>query len=269
MVKQNNSPSKGSDKEMKGFADRLLDHLSKVITLMISCVLLYGSYLVFKQLDQPITQVTIEGEFKHLDHRELATLVNQQMGGGFITIDLKTLQKVLQQHPWVSQVSVQRQWPSYLQINVVEEVPIARWSEDAFLNRLGDKLTIDDNSHLSNLPLLSAEFGSSSEVMKQYQRLAELLLPTGLKLSKLKLDRLGAWQVETNKGIQLIIGRNQVGEKIRRLVLVWESELHRQSDNIETIDLRYPNGLAVAWRDPAMLGAVNTEITNTDNTING
>jgi len=134
---------------------------------------------------------------------------------------------------------------------------------------LGDKLTIDDNSHLSNLPLLSAEFGSSSEVMKQYQRLAELLLPTGLKLSKLKLDRLGAWQVETNKGIQLIIGRNQVGEKIRRLVLVWESELHRQSDNIETIDLRYPNGLAVAWRDPAMLGAVNTEITNTDNTING
>ena len=80
---------------------------------------------------------------------------------------------------------------------------------------------------------MTAEFGSSSEVMKQYQRLTDLLLPTGLKLSKLKLDRLGAWQVETSNGIQLILGRNQVGEKIRRLVLVWETDLNQQASKIK------------------------------------
>ena len=85
--------------------------------------------------------------------------------------------------------------------------------------------------------------------MKQYQRLTDLLLPTGLQLSKLKLDRLGAWQLETSNGIQIVLGRNKVGDKIRRLVVVWESELSNQSARIKTIDLRYPNGLAVAWKD--------------------
>ena len=63
-----------------------------------------------------------------------------------------------------------------MRINVVEEVPIARWGDDAFLNRLGDKLIIEDNSHLANLPLMTAEFGKSTEVMKQYQRWITVLL---------------------------------------------------------------------------------------------
>ena len=269
MDNRNSNPSKETSKQAKGFAEKILDNMSKVITLMLCCALLYGSYLVFKQLDKPITKVTIEGEFRHLDHRELEVLVNGQMQGGFISIDLKQLQEVLQQHPWVSRVGIQRQWPSHLQIDVVEEVPIARWSEDAFLNRLGDKLTIDDNSYLASLPLLNAEFGSSSEVMKQYQRLAQLLLPTGLKLAKLNRNGLGAWHIETSKGIRLIIGRNQVGEKIRRLVLVWASDLYKYSDNIETIDLRYPNGVAVAWRDQTTVSAVKTGRTSIDTVING
>jgi len=239
--------------------DKLLDNTSKIITLLLFCSIAYGANLAIDHLDKPITKVSIEGTFKYLEHQQLVDLVNGQMSGGFITIDLKPLQSALHQHPWVAEVSIQRQWPTYLRIHVVEEVPIARWGDDAFLNRLGDKLIIEDNSHLANLPLLIAEFGSSSDVMKQYQRLADLLLPTGLKLAKLKFDRLGAWQVETSNGIQLILGRNQIGEKIRRLVLVWSSDLYRQSSNIKTIDLRYPNGLAVAWRDQKSVAANKTD----------
>jgi cell division protein FtsQ len=106
---------------------------------------------------------------------------------------------------------------------------------------------------------MTAAFGSSSEVMKQYQRLADLLLPTGLKLSKLQLDRLGAWQLETSNGIQIVLGRNQVGYKIRRLVVVWESELNHQSAKIKTIDLRYPNGLAVAWKGRKPVATIRTD----------
>jgi len=267
MVTENNRPNQ--ETEARGLSEKFLDGLSKLVTLVIVCAVLYGAVIAFEELDQPITKVTIEGEFKYLQHSELASLLKDQMDGGFLTVDLRKLQNVLQEHPWVGEVSIQRQWPAYLQIDVVEEVPIARWGDDAFLNRLGDKLTINDNSGLENLPLLTAEFGSSSEVMEQYQRLAELLLPTGLKLAKLQLDGLGAWRVETSKGIRMVIGRNHVGEKIRRLVLVWESGLHLQSDNIETIDLRYPNGLAVAFRDPVETGAINIEKTDKNSIVHG
>ncbi len=245
-TQQNN---KTVNRDSSRFIDRLLDNLSTLITVMLFCAIAYGAVLAINHLDKPIAKVSIEGKFKYIEQKQFIELVNGQISGGFITIDLKALQNVLHQHPWVAEVSIQRQWPANLQINVVEEVPIARWSDDSFLNRAGDKLTIKDNSHLSNLPLMSAQFGSSSEVMKQYQRLADLLLPTGLKLAKLELDALGAWQVETSNGIQLILGRNHVGEKIRRLVMVWRSDLHQQSAKIKTIDLRYPNGLAVAWRN--------------------
>lgn len=245
-VHQNN---KNPRQDSGRFIESLLNNLSTVITVMLFGAIAYGAVLAINHLDKPIAKVSIEGEFRYIEQKQFIELVNGQISGGFITIDLLALRNVLHQHPWVAEVSIQRQWPANLHINVVEEVPIARWGNDSFLNRQGDKLTIKDNSHLSNLPLMSAEFGSSSNVMKQYQRLSDLLLPTGLKLAKLKLDRLGAWQVETDNGITLVLGRKDVGEKIRRLVMVWRSELHQQSAKIKTIDLRYPNGLAVGWRN--------------------
>jgi cell division protein FtsQ len=262
---QNNKTNHDSS----GFIDSLLDNLSTLITVMVFCAIAYGAVLAINHLDKPIAKVSIEGEFRYIEQEQFIELVNGQISGGFITIDLRALQDVLHKHPWVAEVSIQRQWPANLHINVIEEVPIARWGDDSFLNRTGDQLIIKDNSHLSNLPLMTAKFGSSSEVMKQYQRLADLLIPTGLKLAKLELDSLGAWQVETSNGIKLILGRNHVGEKIRRLVMVWRSDLHQQSAKIETIDLRYPNGLAVAWRNSTAVATANKEPIRKPDIIRG
>lgn len=255
--------------DSSGFIDSLLDNLSTLITVMVFCAIAYGAVLAINHLDKPIAKVSIEGEFRYIEQEQFIELVNGQISGGFVTIDLKALQDVLHKHPWVAEVSIQRQWPANLHINVIEEVPIARWGHDSFLNRTGDQLIIKDNSHLSNLPLMTAKFGSSSEVMKQYQRLADLLIPTGLKLAKLELDSLGAWQVETSNGIKLILGRNHVGEKIRRLVMVWRSDLHQQSAKIKTIDLRYPNGLAVAWRNSTAVATANKEPIRKPDIIRG
>jgi cell division protein FtsQ len=265
LKQQNNKTNHDSS----GFIDSLLDNLSTLITVMVFCAIAYGAVLAINHLDKPIAKVSIEGEFRYIEQEQFIELVNGQISGGFITIDLRALQDVLHKHPWVAEVSIQRQWPANLHINVIEEVPIARWGDDSFLNRTGDQLIIKDNSHLSNLPLMTAKFGSSSEVMKQYQRLADLLIPTGLKLARLELDSLGAWQVETSNGIKLILGRNHVGEKIRRLVMVWRSDLHQQLAKIKTIDLRYPNGLAVAWRTSTAVATANKEPIRKPDIIRG
>lgn len=243
--------------------------ISRMFITLFICLLAYVFYFTVETLDRPLTKITIEGEFKYLNQQDLTVLVNDSIDGGFLTVDLSTLKSVLQQHPWVSRVMIERHWPSQLKINITEEVPIARWGEKAFLNRLGESLNIADNSRLRRLPLLTAEFGDSTEIMEQYQSLSKLLLPTGLKLTELKLDGLGVWHVKTNRGIRLVIGREKVGEKIRRLVLVWESGLNVQSDNIESIDMRYPNGFAVAWRNADRLGAANRARTTTGNSIHG
>jgi len=156
---------------------------------------------------------------------------------------------------------VRREWPSTLKVEVLEEVPIARWGQKGFLNRLGDQLELPENSNLESLPVLEADFGSSQDMIKQYQLVSELLIPTSLKLTELQRDAVGAWQIQTAPGIRLVLGRDNVVEKIRRLVIVWKSGLDLQIGNIASIDLRYPNGLAVSWKDDALASEDQDQIS--------
>ena len=107
------SNSSRSMEDNRSVIDKMMDNTSKIITMLVFCSIAYGANLAIQHLDKPITKVSIEGEFKYLDHQQLVSLVNSQINGGFITIDLKAMSKVLHQHPWIADVSVQRQWPTF------------------------------------------------------------------------------------------------------------------------------------------------------------
>ena len=228
-----------------GVAEKFLRLL--MVTVFVAAI--FGADFIYKQIDTPLSKIMVGGNFNHLEEQELAELVNMEIDGGFLSMNLNKLRQELQSHPWIHQVSVRREWPSTLKVEVIEEVPIARWGKKGFLNRLGDQLSLPENSNLKSLPVLEADFGSSQDMIAQYLLLAELLAPTDLKLTELQRDAVGAWQVETASGVRIVLGRDQIIEKIRRLIVVWGSGLDVQLNNIATIDLRYPNGLAVSWRD--------------------
>lgn len=228
-----------------GIAEKFLRLL--MVTVFVAAI--FGADFIYKQIDTPLSKIMVGGNFNHLEEQELAELVNIEIDGGFLSMNLNQLRQELQSHPWIHQVSVRREWPSTLKVEVIEEVPIARWGKKGFLNRLGDQLSLPENSNLNSLPVLEADFGSSQDMIAQYLLLAELLAPTDLRLTELQRDAVGAWQIETAAGVRIVLGRDQIIEKIRRLIVVWGSGLDVQLNNIATIDLRYPNGLAVSWRD--------------------
>ena len=228
-----------------GIAEKFLRLL--MVTVFVTAI--FGADFIYKQIDTPLSKIMVGGNFNHLEEQELAELVNMEIDGGFLSMNLNQLRQELQSHPWIHQVSVRREWPSTLKVEVIEEVPIARWGKKGFLNRLGDQLSLPENSNLNSLPVLEADFGSSQDMIAQYLLLAELLTPTDLRLTELQRDAVGAWQIETAAGVRIVLGRDQIIEKIRRLIVVWGSGLDVQLNNIATIDLRYPNGLAVSWRD--------------------
>ena len=228
-----------------GIAEKFLRLL--MVTVFVAAI--FGADFIYKQIDTPLSKIMVGGNFNHLEEQELAELVNIEIDGGFLSMNLNQLRQELQSHPWIHQVSVRREWPSTLKVEVIEEVPIARWGKKGFLNRLGDQLSLPENSNLNSLPVLEADFGSSQDMIAQYLLLAELLAPTDLRLTELQRDAVGAWQIETASGVRIVLGRDQIIEKIRRLIVVWGSGLDVQLNNIATIDLRYPNGLAVSWRD--------------------
>ena len=232
-------------------------YFARILLAVVLVTVGYGGSLLYKQIDKPLTNVMIGGDFTYLQPADLSALVAGEVDGGFLSVNLAGLSEVLRAHPWVSEVNVRREWPSILKVEVTEEVPIARWGEKGFLNRLGEELLIENNSHLGALPVLRTEAGTSGEMMQSYQLMAELLIPTGLKIVELRRDNLGVWFIDTAPGLRMVIGRDEVSEKIRRFNLVWTAGLNRQLARIESIDLRYPNGLAVAWKGAALAATQN------------
>ena len=193
-----------------GAAEKFLRLL--MVTVFVAAI--FGADFIYKQIDTPLSRIMVGGKFNHLQEQELAELVNTEIDGGFLSMNLNQLRQELQSHPWIHQVSVRREWPSTLKVEVVEEVPIARWGKQGFLNRLGDQLSLPENSNLQSLPVLEADFGSSQDMIAQYLLLAELLGPTDLKLTELQRDAVGAWQVETAAGVTIVLGRDKSLKKL-------------------------------------------------------
>ncbi|MBQ0712996.1 MAG: cell division protein FtsQ/DivIB [Porticoccus sp.] len=223
--------------------------LSLLALVSVVAGLLWGGDRLFQKLDVPIGVIGVKGEFTHVDQRDVQAMVEPLINGGILSLNLAKIRHQLELDPWIEQVAVSRQWPGGLVINVVEEVAIARWGGHGFLNSRGEMLEIGDNSDLMHLPLLQGEVHTERSLMKAYREVAQLLQPSNLKIVALKRDVRGAWWLSLENGLELVVGRGQVMEKMRRFLVVWELALKTQVERIARVDIRYDNGVAVQWAE--------------------
>ncbi|MDX2349574.1 MAG: cell division protein FtsQ/DivIB [Porticoccus sp.] len=223
--------------------------LSLLALVSVVAGLLWGGDRLFQKLDVPIGVIGVKGEFTHVDQRDVQAMVEPLINGGILSLNLAKIRHQLELDPWIEQVAVSRQWPGGLVINVVEEVAIARWGGHGFLNSRGEMLEIGDNSDLMHLPLLQGEMHTERSLMKAYREVAQLLQPSNLKIVALKRDVRGAWWLSLENGLELVVGRGQVMEKMRRFLVVWELALKTQVERIARVDIRYDNGVAVQWAE--------------------
>jgi len=101
--------------------------------------------------------------------------------------------------------------------------------------------------------LLKTNFISAEKMMEQYKIFSEQLFFIGLKIEELEYDRSGSWRINTADSFQIFLGRDGLLEKLKRFNQVWLSQLRERRTDIDHVDLRYSNGMAVAWRESRLL----------------
>ncbi|MAT50540.1 MAG: cell division protein FtsQ [Porticoccaceae bacterium] len=207
-----------------------------------------GLAFLYRHLDVPIALIGVDGTLEHLDAREVEKIVVANMAGGFLSLDLDAIRAGLEAHPWVASASARRQWPDSLIIDIEEEVPIARWGDRGVLNNRGIALEVGEIEGLAALPLLEGPEGLQRRVMQHFRMFAQLLQPIGLKIHSFRMGPRGGWYMTFVDGPELAVGRGQVTDKIERFLLVWEKALEVRIDQIERVDIRYGNGVAVRWK---------------------
>lgn len=208
-----------------------------------------GSVVLYRYIDRPLTRIFVDSPYQRVTQSEIETLVGDLSSGGFISLDLVRLRERLEAHAWIASASVRRQWPDRLRLNIVEEVPIARWRDSGFLNRSGAALNATDNQILGDLPLLVGPEGNSRQVMSEYRDVSELMFSQGLKVVIFSVDEHGARSLKLNSGHEVVLGRGDVVTKVQRFLSIWQVELVSRQEKIQGIDARYDNGVAVSWRE--------------------
>lgn len=210
----------------------------------------YGAQYVLPYADRPIAKVSVEGDLSYISQAAVQQRISPYVSASFFTIDLAGMRQELEQMPWIAHAEVRRVWPDQVVIRLDEQLPIARWGNEALLNNQGQAFAPREVANYEHLPRLSGPQRAQQQVMQQYQILSQMLRPLGFTIASLDMSSRGAWTLGTAQGVEIMLGRDHAVEQIRRFVTIYDKALKDQITKIARIDMRYPNGLAVAWRDP-------------------
>ena len=221
-----------------------------VLLLVLGVAAYEGAQRALPYVDRPISKVSVDGELSYISQQAVQQRIAPYIQASFLQINLSGMRQELEQMPWIAHAEVRRVWPVQIMIRLEEQLPVARWGDEALLNNAGHAFAPRESANYQHLPRLAGPQRAQRQVMQQYQVLSQMLRPLGFSIIALEMRERGSWYLRTAQGIDLLLGRDHIVDKMRRFAAIYEKALKAQQPNIARIDLRYPNGLAVAWREP-------------------
>lgn len=212
------------------------------------------AYLFVQEI--PVQHITVTGELEHTQAEAVQDMIQPALIGGFLRADLQRIRAQLEELPWIYRATVQRRWPSALEIHVVEQLPIARWGERGFLNHEGEVFQSGNSQDWQALPRLSGPDGTAEALVASYQRIVEILAPLHLAVAQLTVDERGQVEVVLDVGVQVMLGSEDFLERMHRFVAIYRAELGARVTEVERVDLRYETGIAVAFSDQSRVAGI-------------
>lgn len=238
--------------------------LKRITWPLLLLLLGFAAYELAQRLlpyaDRPIAKISVEGDLSYVSQQAVQQRIEPFATASFFGVDLPAMRHELEQMPWIASAQVRRVWPDQLLVRLEEHLPIARWGDEALLNNQGKAFAPKEQANYQHLPQLYGPKRAQQQVMQQYQVLSQMLRPLGFSVVRLELRERGSWFLSTGQGIELLLGRDHLVEKMRRFSAIYDKALKVQQTNIARIDLRYANGLAVTWREPLAPTAADTAV---------
>ena len=209
--------------------------------------LVIGWKLAARQPMFELREVTVGGALTHVTRGEVEALVQRELKGNFLTLDLAAVSASFQKLPWVRNASVRRQWPARLEVALEEHVPLARWGSHALVNAQGEVFRASYNGEL---PVFIGPEGAAREMAIQYRYFRTSLDAIGQTPVRVEVSPRRAWKLKLANGVTLVLGREQVEARVARFVAAYERAFVPLGPGVNYVDLRYANGFAVRFPEP-------------------
>jgi cell division protein FtsQ len=203
--------------------------------------------LLLVALDRPVEHVLVEGPFQRVSPPEIEAAVSESVRGGLATVDLDAVRERIERIEWVDRAIVRRRWPDALRVEVTEQVPAARWNDTGLLNARGELFLSNARYVPRELPLLEGPDGTEAAVARLYIDAQGRFIEAGLRLTGVRLDDRGAWELELANGVRVRLGRLAVEERLDRFLRLAGPLVAQRATEIRHVDMRYTNGFSVGW----------------------
>jgi cell division protein FtsQ len=196
----------------------------------------------------PFRQLKVDARFERVSAEQVRAAVAPALNGGFFAVDLAAVRRGVESVPWVERAEVRRRWPDVLEVRVVERVVAAAWTEGRLVDAAGGLFTVPGDTVPEGLPQLSGPDSRAADALAFHREIVEAMRGTGMAPQSLALSPRGSWTLRTTAGVELVLGREQPGARLRRFL-----DALRQADPAAGLvlvraDLRYANGFAVEWQ---------------------
>lgn len=215
-----------------------------------------GGWWVARHPVWSLAGITVEGDVTHQNAVTFRAHLASNLRGSFLTLDLQDVQQLFEGVPWVRQAMVQRTFPDRLTVTLEEHQPVAWWGEAGgghIVNDRGEVFEANpDDAQADTWSELSGPDGQSQRVFDFYRQLQPAFARMDRDIRRLELSSRGSWRATLDNGAVIEMGRGEPTElldRVHTLVATATQLTHRYGGrDIESADLRYPNGYAVRLR---------------------
>lgn len=250
-----------------------MNWMLSMIALVMPLGLIYAVDQHYIQDRLLFTEITVEGAYDQRGARLIREHALSELDGNYLSINLQRLAGKISQSSWIPAVSAHRKWPSTLAISVTPIDPIVRWNDKQWFINTGQLLDLPpfvEVQEISDMPVLSGAQGDEYELFGAYLDYSEKFAAKGLTLNALRAGQEEVWHLELSPSalsksrdwsadagqspkwvdarVQIVVNQHNAMQRISRFLATLDRTLIDQFAQIESIDLRYPNGFAVLWK---------------------
>lgn len=198
--------------------------------------------------------IEVRGELQHVTSASVRAAIAGRLKGNYFTMRLDETRRVLETVPWVAQASVRRIWPDRLHVTLVEHRALGVWSDGRLLADSGELFVANpaEAEIHGPLPAFEGPAAVAHDAARRYYEFAAMLAPLGMRIAAIDVSERRSWAVDAagvdGTATRLELGRDTDGialsDRLAQIVAAYPMVAARVGGAPQSIDARYPNGLA-------------------------
>lgn len=239
--------------------------LPKLLMLGVVLLLLILAALAINVFNK-LPNAAISLQHKGLNTQQtlqLQQLLGEKADTNLLKADLQSYLAKLETVDWVGQVDVRRDWQQGIVVNVVPRQAVAKFGSERLVDANGTVFKPADSNDLNNASLMQLQGDSQNAVvmMQQIKQVSDWFMPLGIKIDEVIVTPRMAWLFRFDNGLRVLVDNDNTSEKLYRLSIMLQNQLKPQLETLQTVDLRYKNGMAITKR-PVIQQASDTTAVN-------